>query len=104
MTQDKTLKLEELSAQLQRLNESASSPWTIENQKLCREFVFRNFIEAFGFMSRAALTAEKMDHHPEWSNVYRTVCVQLTTHSSGGISALDFELAQKMESLAAVPD
>ena len=52
----------------------------------------------------AALHAERLDHHPEWSNVYRTVCVQLTTHSSGGISALDFELAQKMESLAAVPD
>ena len=104
MTTDKTLNLEELSARLEQLNSEAATAWTIENQKLHREFVFRNFVEAFGFMTRVALVAEKMDHHPEWSNVYRTVSVELTTHSSGGISELDFKLAHSMESLANTAD
>jgi len=66
-----------------------------------RKFVFRDFNAAFGFMARVALAAEKMDHHPEWSNVYRTVEVTLATHDAGGVTALDIELAQAMERFAA---
>lgn len=63
---------------------------------ITRRFVFGNFSEAFAFMTRVALAAEKMDHHPEWSNVYKTVEVRLTTHDAGGLTALDFDLARKM--------
>ncbi len=63
---------------------------------ITRTFAFRNFSEAFGFMSRVALAAEKMDHHPDWSNVYKTVEVRLNTHDAGGITALDFDLARRM--------
>ncbi len=73
--------------------------WELRDSKLYRSFVFKNFIEAFGFMSSAALIAEKMNHHPEWSNVYKTVEVYLTTHDAGGISQLDIDLAQKMSEL-----
>ncbi|WP_011582659.1 MULTISPECIES: 4a-hydroxytetrahydrobiopterin dehydratase [Chelativorans] len=66
-----------------------------------RRFVFSNFNEAFGFMTRAALAAEKLDHHPEWTNVYKTVDVTLTTHASGGLTELDFKLAKKMNAYAA---
>jgi 4a-hydroxytetrahydrobiopterin dehydratase len=65
-----------------------------------RKFEFRNFSEAFGFMTRAALVAEKLDHHPEWSNVYRTVDVTLSTHSAGGLTELDVKLAEAMDRLA----
>ena len=65
-----------------------------------KTYVFANFIEAFGFMSRAALWAEKLNHHPEWSNVYKTVEVTLTTHDTGGLSELDGKLAAKMDALA----
>lgn len=61
---------------------------------------FRSFVEAWGFMSRAALLAEKMDHHPEWLNVYNVVDVTLTTHSCDGLSQLDIDLAHKMDRLA----
>ena len=61
---------------------------------------FRNFSEAWGFMSRVALAAEKLGHHPEWTNVYGTVDVTLTTHSTGGLSALDVTLARRMDKLA----
>ena len=65
-----------------------------------KTFVFRNFIDAFGFMTRAAIWAEKWNHHPEWSNVYKTVDVVLTTHDCDGLSALDAKLAHKMDQLA----
>ena len=67
---------------------------------ITKEFVFANFIEAFGFMSRAALVAEKMGHHPEWFNVYKTVTVTLSTHDVGGLSELDVKLAKRMDALA----
>ena len=67
---------------------------------MSKSFVFANFVEAFGFMTKAALVAEKMDHHPEWSNVYKTVDVVLTTHSAGGITELDGKLAAHMDKLA----
>ncbi|MEM6616566.1 MAG: 4a-hydroxytetrahydrobiopterin dehydratase [Pseudomonadota bacterium] len=65
-----------------------------------RTYEFKNFIEAFSFMSAAALWAEKLDHHPEWSNVYKTVNVTLTTHDAGGLTDLDIRLAQAMDALA----
>lgn len=65
-----------------------------------KRFVFADFVAAFGFMTKAALVAEKMDHHPEWSNVYRTVDVTLTTHDAKGLTMLDVTLAQAMDELA----
>ena len=67
---------------------------------IARKFEFRNFNEAFGFMSRVALMAEKLDHHPEWSNVYKTVEVTLSTHDSGGVTELDIKLAEAMNRYA----
>ncbi|WP_028913984.1 4a-hydroxytetrahydrobiopterin dehydratase [Pseudorhodobacter ferrugineus] len=67
---------------------------------MTKTFVFRNFIEAFGFMTRTALWAEKWDHHPEWSNVYKTVTVTLITHDTNGLTERDIKLATKMDSLA----
>jgi 4a-hydroxytetrahydrobiopterin dehydratase len=68
-----------------------------------RRFVFADFNQAFGWMTRVALVAEKLDHHPEWSNVYKTVDVTLTTHDAGGVTRLDIALASAMERLAASP-
>ncbi|PDQ17534.1 4a-hydroxytetrahydrobiopterin dehydratase [Mesorhizobium sanjuanii] len=72
--------------------------WSLagDGRSISRKFTFRNFSEAFAFMTRVALAAEKMDHHPDWSNVYKTVNVTLNTHDAGGLTALDFELAKKM--------
>src|SRR5882724_6634867 len=70
-------------------------------EAIAKTFVFADFNEAFGFMSRAALVAEKMDHHPEWSNVYKTVVVTLATHDAGGLTALDITLAEAMDRIAA---
>ena len=67
---------------------------------ITRKFVFQDFNQAFGFMARAALVAEKMDHHPEWFNVYKTVEVTLSTHDAGGLTELDVRLAQEMNRLA----
>ena len=67
-----------------------------------KTYTFKNFVEAFGFMTRAALWAEKLNHHPEWSNVYKTVVVTLTTHDIDGLSELDGKLATKMDALAGV--
>jgi 4a-hydroxytetrahydrobiopterin dehydratase len=66
-----------------------------------KDFVFANFVEAFGWMTRIAIQAEKMNHHPEWFNVYKTVKVTLSTHDAGGLTELDVKLAQKMEDAAA---
>jgi 4a-hydroxytetrahydrobiopterin dehydratase len=67
---------------------------------ITRKFVFKDFNEAFGFMARAALVAEKLDHHPECSNVYKTVEVTLSTHDAGGLTELDIKLAETMDKLA----
>ena len=71
-------------------------------QAIGRTFTFKDFNEAFGFMARVALIAEKHDHHPEWRNVYRTVEVVLTTHDAGGVTPLDIELAKAMNAIAAL--
>ncbi|HEV2506612.1 MAG TPA: 4a-hydroxytetrahydrobiopterin dehydratase [Mesorhizobium sp.] len=76
--------------------------WTLaaDGNSIRRRFEFKNFSEAFAFMTRSALAAEKLDHHPDWSNVYKTVDVTLNTHDAGGLTALDFELAKKMDRFA----
>ncbi len=74
--------------------------WELQQEKLSREFLFDSFISAFGWMSSVALVAESMNHHPEWSNVYNRVTVQLTTHDAGGITQSDFQLAKQMNRLA----
>jgi 4a-hydroxytetrahydrobiopterin dehydratase len=68
---------------------------------ISKTFVFGNFIEAFGWMTRMAIHAEKLNHHPEWSNVYKTVEVTLTTHDADGLTALDLKLANRMDKAAA---
>jgi 4a-hydroxytetrahydrobiopterin dehydratase len=79
------------------------SPWReVEGRDaIARTFVFRDFNEAFGFMTRVALVAEKMDHHPEWFNVYKTVEVTLSTHDAGGVTDKDIALARAMDAFAA---
>lgn len=75
--------------------------WVLDPARdaITRTYRFANFIEAFGWMTRAALIAEKMGHHPEWTNVYRTVTVTLTTHDAGGLTGLDLALASKLDAL-----
>ena len=74
--------------------------WSVESGKLHKQYQFKNFVDAFGFMASAALVAESMNHHPEWFNVYHKVVVDLTTHSVGAISNFDVELARMMETLS----
>ena len=74
--------------------------WKVEQGKLHREFKFADFRAAFGFMTGVALAAEKMDHHPEWENVYNRVSVELTTHDAGGVTQADLELAEAMNAAA----
>ncbi len=74
--------------------------WTVINHKLHREYKFADFIHAFGFMSTSSLSIEKMNHHPEWCNVYNRVTVDLTTHDAGGITSKDIELATLLDANA----
>ncbi len=76
------------------------SGWSLENNKLHREFRFQDFNEAYGFMARVALIAESMEHHPEWFNVWNRVVVDLSTHDAGGVTSLDVKMAQKMNDIA----
>ena len=96
MTERKKLSDSEIQENLAQL-----SGWNIENGKLHKNFQFQSFVEAFGFMTKTALAAEAMNHHPEWFNVYNKVTVDLSTHDLGGISTWDFELAKKMDEFAA---
>lgn len=84
------------------LSRLASRGWVHDAARdaITRRFRFADFNAAFGFMARAALIAEKLDHHPEWTNVYNRVDVTLTTHDAGGLTALDITLADKMDALA----
>jgi 4a-hydroxytetrahydrobiopterin dehydratase len=86
---------EEIQAFLEELG-----AWTVEDGKLHREYVFQDFVQAFGFMTQAALLAERAAHHPEWFNVYNRVVVDLTTHEASGITHRDFDLARGMEQVA----
>lgn len=71
--------------------------WVFRNNGIEKEFLFQDFTEAWAFMSRVALLAERMDHHPDWSNVYRTVRIRLSTHEAGGVTDKDFALAKAIE-------
>ena len=73
--------------------------WSIVNEKLHKEFLFDSFNQAFGFMTRAAMEIEKMNHHPEWFNVYNKITIELTTHDAGGITGNDINLARILNSL-----
>ncbi|MCS5528183.1 MAG: 4a-hydroxytetrahydrobiopterin dehydratase [Nitrosopumilus sp.] len=75
------------------------SGWSVKNDKLHKEFQFDNFNQAFGFMTRSAMEIEKMNHHPEWFNVYNRITVDLTTHDAGGITNNDVNLARILNSL-----
>ncbi len=94
--------VERLSAEARQAALKGLSGWTeVQGREaIARTFVFKDFNEAFGFMARAALVAEKRDHHPEWRNVYKTVEVVLATHDAGGVTARDVELAAAMNAIA----
>ena len=85
---------EQISAEL-----SGLPGWSVVNAKLHRDFVFDDFVEAFGFMCKAAIHIEKMNHHPEWFNVYNKISVDLTTHDAGGITQNDIVLAKTLNLL-----
>ena len=86
------LSSQEISGELARL-----PGWSIEDGKLRRVFEFRDFTQAFGFMAQVALAAEKMDHHPDWSNSWNKVVIELSTHSAGGLTNNDFALATRIQ-------
>ena len=86
------LTTEQIRSKLQQLNN-----WSLLNDGIEKQFVFKDFNEAFSFMSRVALLAEKMQHHPDWSNVYNKVHVRLNTHDSGGITRKDIEMATQID-------
>jgi len=94
--------VEKLSAEARKTALKALSGWSevTGRDAIERTFTFKDFNEAFGFMARAALVAEKSDHHPEWRNVYKTVEVVLSTHDAGGVTSLDIELAKAMNAIA----
>jgi 4a-hydroxytetrahydrobiopterin dehydratase len=91
-----TVKLseQEITAGLKKLQ-----GWSVVKGNLHRVFEFKDFTQAFGFMTRVALAAEKMDHHPDWSNGYNKVTIDLSTHSAGGITKNDFDLAGKIQQI-----
>ncbi|MEM6766886.1 MAG: 4a-hydroxytetrahydrobiopterin dehydratase [Bacteroidota bacterium] len=78
---------------------SSLSGWSFENKGIQKTFTFKDFVQAFGFMAQVAILAEKADHHPEWSNVYHTVNIRLSTHDAGGLTDKDFSLAEQIEGL-----
>ena len=95
--------VQKLSAEARKSALKGLSGWSevAGREAIQRTFSFKDFNEAFGFMTRAALVAEKMDHHPEWFNVYKTVEVTLSTHDAGGVTELDVKLASAMDKIAA---
>jgi len=88
---------QEIEKQLQVLNSKINNKWLLSNDRITKEFKFRDFNEALNFMVRVGRHAEDLDHHPEWCNVYDIVSIELTTHSAGGITELDFSLASRIE-------
>lgn len=90
---------EKLSKQAIAVEIRQLNSWNLEKGKLHRKVKFKDFIQAFEFMKRVALAAEKMDHHPDWSNSYNVVSIDLSTHSAGGLTKTDFELARKIQGI-----
>src|SRR5712692_2728780 len=101
-TEDRTMAAGKLDATARKAALAKLKGWSEvkDRDAISKKFVFKDFNEAFGFMARAALVAEKLDHHPEWFNVYKTVEVTLSTHDAGGLTALDVELAEAMDEIA----
>jgi 4a-hydroxytetrahydrobiopterin dehydratase len=95
MARPRKLEESEIRSKLSELPE-----WELVEGKLRRSFKFADFVQAFRFMTAVALVAEKLDHHPDWSNVYNRVTIELVTHDAGGVTELDFELAQAANRLA----
>jgi 4a-hydroxytetrahydrobiopterin dehydratase len=96
----RALAADEIERALSELNNGAATPWSVLAGKLHKSFEFVDFVQAFGFMTQAALVAERMNHHPEWFNVYNRVRIDLTTHDVKGLSERDFELARAMNAIA----
>lgn len=94
---------EKLAEEAVREALAALDGWSLsrDGTAIARTFSFRNFSEAFGFMMQVALAAERHDHHPDWSNVYKTVTIELTTHDAGGLTELDFRLARRIDMITA---
>lgn len=99
ITVSEQLNKEERAAQLPRLAEAGWQVSETGRDAISKTYTFRNFVEAFGWMTRVAIWAEKYNHHPEWANVYNRVDVTLTTHDAKGLTQLDIKLAEKMDSL-----
>ncbi len=95
------LPMEQLAQALDKLNQTTGGGWKLQQDKLCKGYKFADFQTAFGFMAMCALYCEKVNHHPEWSNVYNKVNVELTTHEAAGISEKDLALAQHMDTVYA---
>ena len=87
------------NAQIKELLSGGLSNWSLDGKFIKREIKFKNFIEAFSFMTAVALEAEKIGHHPDWRNVYNIVSIGLNTHDAKGITKLDFDLANTIESI-----
>ncbi|MCO4785035.1 4a-hydroxytetrahydrobiopterin dehydratase [Marinomonas atlantica] len=96
------LEQHEIDSALIQLNADTIQHWIIEEGKLTKTFKFKSFQHAFGFMTMCAMYAEKKNHHPEWSNVYSKVTVQLITHDVSGLSDKDFDLAKQMDVFASL--
>jgi 4a-hydroxytetrahydrobiopterin dehydratase len=90
---------EKLSKQEIATGLSKLDGWSLVKGSLHRRFEFKDFTQAFGFMKRVALAADRMDHHPDWSNAYNKVTIDLSTHSVGGLTKNDFELAAKIQKI-----
>jgi 4a-hydroxytetrahydrobiopterin dehydratase len=96
----KNMNTQEAQQAFELLQHQAQAKWRLQEDALQVEWKFKNFVQAMSFMNAVAEVAERMNHHPEWSNVYNRVSVRLTTHDAGGLTHLDFALAQAMDSLA----
>lgn len=89
-----------IADQLTALNAGLAEPWQLESSKISKCWTFKNFRAAFAFMTQVALLAEKLDHHPDWSNCYNTLSITLWTHDAGGLTELDFKLARMIEKIS----
>ena len=90
-----------IKTKIDQLIQESLPSWGFDKNCLCKDFKFRNFVDAFSFMTAIALEAEKTDHHPNWKNVYNEVSISLNTYSAGGVTEKDFKLAGKIEEIYA---
>jgi 4a-hydroxytetrahydrobiopterin dehydratase len=89
----------EIKKRLKQVNSKLNEPWMTQGNKLQKSFTFADFTEAFAFMTRCALLAERANHHPDWHNVYNRVTINLSTHDVDGVSVRDFELLKAIEQI-----